>query len=46
MKLNPKKTKSRKVSRSQTYASGYSDLTIDGKELEKVKNLRIIGVIS
>ena len=45
MRLNPKKTKSMVVSRSRTSAPGYDDLTLGGAELEKVKSLRILGVV-
>ena len=44
MKLNPKKTQSVVVIRSQTSSSGYGDLTIGGAELEKLKTLHILGV--
>ena len=44
MRLNSKKTKSMVVSRSLTIALGYSDLTLGGAELEKVKSLCILGV--
>ena len=45
MRLNFKKIKSMVVSRSQTYASGYSDLTLDNAELEEIRNLCIFGQI-
>ena len=41
MRLNPRKTESIVVSWSRVYASGYSDLTLGGEELEDVKSLRI-----
>ena len=37
MRLDPKKTKSKVVSRSQTYAPGYDDVTSGGPELEELK---------
>ena len=44
MRLNLKKTKSMVVSRFQTIALGYGDLTLGGTELEEVKGLRILEV--
>ena len=44
MRLNPKKTKPM-VSRSQTIAPGYGNLTLGSAEPEEVKSVRIIGVI-
>ena len=44
MRLNPKKTKSKVVSRSLTNTPGYGDLTFGGAELEELKSLRILGV--
>ena len=41
----PKKLKFMVVSRSQTNASGYDDLTLRIVELEELKSLRIFGVI-
>ena len=43
MRFNPKKTKSTVVSRPQTIASSYGDLTLGGAELEELKSLRILG---
>ena len=37
MRLNPKKTNSMLVGRSQTIAPGYGDLPLGGAELEKLK---------
>ena len=42
--VNPKKAKSMVVSRSQTSASGYGNLTLGGAELKGLKRLRILGV--
>ena len=46
IRLNPRKTKSMMISRSRTCAPGYSNLTLDGEELEelKLKSLPILGV--
>ena len=44
MRLNPCKTKSMVVSRSQTIAPDYFDYTLGGEELEEVKSLRILRV--
>ena len=44
MKLCSKKTKSVMITRSQTIAPGYGDLTLGGAELEKIKCLGILGV--
>ena len=44
MRLKPKKTKFMVVSRSQTSAPGYGDLSLGGAELENVKILRILRV--
>ena len=44
MRLHHKKTKSMVVSRSRTYAVGYSDFTLGCVELDEVKSLRILGV--
>ena len=41
MRLNPKKTKSVVVSRSQTNAPGFGDLALGGDELKEIKSLRI-----
>ena len=35
-RLNPRKTKSRMISRSRTYAPGYGDLALGGEELEEL----------
>ena len=44
MRLNPKNTKPTIVSRSQTDAPGYSDLTLGGAELKVIKRMGILGV--
>ena len=42
--LNPKKTKSIVVNRSQTIAPNYGGLTLGGAKLGEVKGLRTLGV--
>ena len=44
MTLNSEKMKSMVVSWSQTIAPGDGDLTLGGAELEKINNLRILGL--
>ena len=45
MRLNSKKTKSMVVNRSKTFAPDYGNLTLDDAEFEKLRSLRILGVI-
>ena len=44
MRLNPNKMKSMVVSWALTFALRYGEFTLGVAELEKVKNLRILGV--
>ena len=44
MRLNPKKTRSRAVSRSRTIAAGYADLTLGSGKIGEAKSLCILEV--
>ena len=44
MRLNTNETKSMVVSRSQSYAPRYGDLTLGGTKFEEVRSLSLLGI--